>query len=103
MNIKQRLEILEDAHRALAAQHTALMAICRVILPLIDTHPELVKRQLVTAYDVYSEHMDNSGQDAEYQADVRAGIDLLSRPILLAANIRQRAMDDPESLAGSPE
>lgn len=99
MKIEQRIKRLEDAHRALAAQHTALMAICRVILPLIETDPALVKHQLVTAYDIYSEHMDNSGQDAEYQADVRAGIDLLSKPILAAANIRQRALDNP----GSPD
>lgn len=99
MNIKQRIDRLEDAHRALTAQHTALMAICRMILPLIEIHPELVKSQLVSAYDAYSEHMDNHGQDADYQADVRAGIDLLSKPILAAANIRQRALDNP----GAPD
>lgn len=99
MNIEQRLERLEDAHRALAAQHTALMSICRVIMPLIEADPTTVKRLLTTAYDAYGEHMSNSGQDAEYQADVRAGIDLLSKPILVAANIRQRALDNP----GSPD
>lgn len=99
MKLEQRLEKLEDAHRALAAQHTALIAVCRVILPLIETDPATTKHLLTIAYDAYGKHMDNSGQDAEYQTAVRAGIDLLSKPILAAANIRQRASDNP----GSPD
>ena len=97
MNIEElesKLDSLIDSHRALSAQNAALMAICRVILPIIETDPAHVKSLLLSAYDAYSEHMDNSGQDAEYQADVRAAIDLLSKPILIAANIRQQALGD---------
>ena len=97
MNIEERIDELQDAHRALAAQHTALMAICRVMLPLISGDSATVRRLLLSAYDIYSEHMEDADQDDEYQADVRAGIDLLSRAILVGVDIRDRRQTPPEA------
>jgi hypothetical protein len=90
MEIEDRLDTLENAHLALAAQHTALMAVCRVMLPLIPNDQALIRQVLTSAYDAYSTHMDNAGQDSAYQADVRAGIDLLSDAIYAVADISSR-------------
>lgn len=95
MRLTDRIERLEDAHRALAAQHTALMQVCRVMLPLIAADPAMVSRMLLAAYDSSNEHMDTSGMDDEYRTLVRASIDLLSRPILAAADKPNRRPSQP--------
>jgi len=95
MTLEDRIDRLEDAHRALAAQHTALMQVCRVMLPLIAADPAMVSRMLLAAYDSSNEHMDTDGMDDEYQALLREAIDLLSEPILAAANIRARRPSEP--------
>jgi hypothetical protein len=76
-----KLKHLEDAHRALAAQHTALMEICRVMLPLIPLAPGLIQQALVQVYDRSNASMDAGGMDAEYQASVRKWLDILSDEI----------------------
>jgi hypothetical protein len=73
-----RLTQLEDAHRALAAQHTALLEVCRAILPLIPAPPALVQQALVEVYDRTNVGMAQSGMDSAYQADVRRWLDALS-------------------------
>lgn len=76
-----RLTRLEDAHRALAAQHTALMQVCRTLLPLIPAPPETVRRALVDARDRSNAHMDAAAMDAAHQASVRKWLDILSAEV----------------------
>lgn len=86
MDIEQRLEHLENAHRELAAQHTALQLVCRMMLPLIRTDPATTRLKLLAAYDANNTLMDAHGFDAEYQTTVRHWLDVLSGEILKAAN-----------------
>lgn len=88
MSIEERLNKLEDAHRSLAAQSDALIAIVRVMLPLIPANPAMVRRVLTGAYDITGEHMDKHCMDDEYQCDVRHWIDVFSGAILTAADKR---------------
>lgn len=90
LNAEQRLDRLEDAHRALAAQHTALLQVCRAMLPLIPANHALARMVLVVARDTTIEHMDTSNMDPAYQAMQREAFDLLLNPILAAADIRGR-------------
>lgn len=84
MKLEQRLNTLEDAHRALAARNEALFQICRVILPIaVSSNQTMARRLLTSCYDTINEHMTNSGQDNEYQTMVRAAMDMLSRAILV--------------------
>lgn len=73
-----RLTQLEDAHRALAAQHTALMEFVRAILPLIPLPPEQLQQALVHVYDSSNASMDAAVMDAEYQSEIRKWMDILS-------------------------
>lgn len=77
-----RLTQLKDAHRALAAQHTALLEVCRAILPLIPAPPALVQQALVDVYDRSNARMDEGAMDAEYQAGVRKWLDVLSGELM---------------------
>lgn len=73
-----RLTQLEDAHRALAAQHTALMEFVRAILPLIPLPPQKLQQALVHVYDSSNSSMDAAVMDAEYQSEIRKWLDVLS-------------------------
>lgn len=84
MDIIERLEKLEDAHRALSAQHLALQTTCRALLPLICAPIETIERLLQTASDVSRECMDTDGIDAEFQADVQQWQDVLAGDVLAA-------------------
>ncbi|MDN4057143.1 hypothetical protein QPK31_02785 [Massilia sp. YIM B02769] len=79
---------LENAHRALAAQHTALLEVCRVLLPLIPTPPELVGQALDNARDHCNAHMDECQMDDEYQARLRKWLDILSSEVLAGCKSR---------------
>lgn len=91
MEIEERMEKIEDAHRAMAAQHMALQQICLVMLPLISAPEPLIRNVLLLAYDNLTECMDNNGIDGIYQQDARAKIDALIAVILGAANTHDRA------------
>lgn len=80
MTIEDRLEQLEDAHRALAAQHTALLETCKYMLPLIQADPATLRSTLVAIYDSSNRHMADS-YDADFRRDVRLWIDVLSAAI----------------------
>ena len=82
MNIEDRLEQLIDAHRALLAQHTALMSVCQVMLPLISCDPSVLRRLLLTAYDGSNQAMDEHDHDEEQRAEVNRWLDTLSQLIL---------------------
>lgn len=97
--LEEHIDRLTEAYRALSAQHTALMAVCRVMLPLISTTPEMRLRLLTSAYDIYSAHMQADWQDDEYQRLVRETIDLVSASIIASAGYRS----PPENPAGSPD
>ena len=77
-----RLDQLETAHRALAAQHTALLEVCRVLLPLIPAPITSIQKALVSAYDHCNEHMDAGGMDDEFQAMLRKWLDILSAEVV---------------------
>lgn len=73
-----RLKQLEDAHRAMAAQHTALMEFVRAILPLIPLQSEPLQQALADVNDRSNAYMDEAAMDAEYQAEVRKWLGVLS-------------------------
>lgn len=95
MKLKERIERLEDAHRALHAQHLALDTIARLMLPLIDADPASLRGMLLVAYDTSSALMQEHGHDAEFQAAVRHHIDILSSAILEAADKRGQRPSNP--------
>lgn len=82
--LEKQIDALTDAHRALSAEHMGLMAVCRVMLPLIPARPAMRRRLLTSAYDTYSAHMQSAGQDAEYQRMVRDAIDMVSASVMAA-------------------
>lgn len=86
--MRARLAKLETAHRALAAQHAALLEVCRVLLPLIPAPAESVQRALVAAYDHCNAHMDEGGMDDEFQAMLRKWLDVLSAEVLAGGTSR---------------
>jgi hypothetical protein len=88
--LENRMERLEDAHRALAAQHTALLQVCRAMLPLIDAPETDIRKALLYAYDGMTAEMDRSNMDSTYQQDARAAIDALGASVVEAAGIRAR-------------
>jgi len=80
--MRTRLTNLENAHRALAAQHTAPLEVCRVLLPLIPAATSSIQSALVAAYDHCNAHMDESQMDDEFQAMLRKWLDVLSSEVL---------------------
>ena len=94
MSIEKRLDALENAHLALSAQHTALIEICKIMLPFISADPAYLQSVLTVAYDTIDKLMEESGQDEEHQADVRRWFDILSCRVLEGAN-KQRGPCNP--------
>lgn len=86
MTIEARLARLEDAHRALAAQHTALQITCRMMLPMIMADPATMRTRLLAAYDTNNQLMGEHGFDDAYQAEVRHWLDVLAGEIVAAAH-----------------
>lgn len=86
--MRARLAKLETAHRALAAQHTALLEVCRVLLPLIPAPRPSVQQALVAAYDHCNAHMNESQMDDEFQARLRKWLDTLSAEVLAGRTSR---------------
>lgn len=80
--MRARLAKLETAHRALAAQHTALLEVCRVLLPLIPAPRPSIQQALLAAYDHCNAHMDAGQMDDEFQATLRRWLDTLSAEVL---------------------
>lgn len=89
MKLEERLDRLEEAHRALAAQHTALQLTCRMMLPLIAADPQTVRVRLLAAHGTNNDMMEQHRFDPEYQQDVRHWLDVLSGEILAAADTPQ--------------
>lgn len=73
-----RLTQLEDAHRALAAQHVALLELCRAILPLMSFPAKELGQALAEVTDRTNKHMAAAAMDAEYQTEVRKWLNVLS-------------------------
>jgi len=80
--MRTRLTNLENAHRSLAAQHSALMEVCRVLLPLISAPFELVDQALENAREHCNVHMDTCQMDDEFQAMLRKWLEILSTEVL---------------------
>ena len=97
MELIERIEQLETAHRALSAQHMALKTICEIMLPLIDADPAYTRSALTIAYDTLSALMQEHRQDDEYQAEVRRRFDAMADPIDAAANNRTLRRNPGES------
>ena len=88
MTIEERLNQLEDAHRTLAAQHTALLETCKYVLPLISADPAILRTTLLALYDRSNQHMSDAGHDEEFQIVVREWLDVLSAAILAVEDKR---------------
>jgi hypothetical protein len=86
--MRTRLTNLENAHRALAAQHAALLEVCRVLLPLIPAPQSLVQQALVAAYDHCNTHMDEGQMDDEFQTRLRKWLNVLSTEVLAGCKSR---------------
>lgn len=84
MNIIERLEALENAHRALAAQHIALQSLCKMLMPFISVTPCSMQQLTTTMYDALNEQMDEHKHDLEFQEMVRDEIDELI--VVIASN-----------------
>jgi hypothetical protein len=72
-----RLTQLEDAHRALAAQHAALMETCRALLPLISSTPEVLQQVLAETYARSNLQMARAAMDDEFQTSMRKWLAIL--------------------------
>ena len=83
-DFEARLEELEDAHRELAAQFTALQLVCRMMLPLVIADPAEVRLRLLSAHELNEAMMNRHSFDAEYQQKVRTWLDTLSGEIMTA-------------------
>lgn len=95
MKLVERVNRLEDAHRALAAQHLALQLTCRMMLPLISADPDVVRTKLLVAADTSKVLMDESGQDGDYQANVCRWLEIMSGEIQSSAGRLQRPRSYP--------
>lgn len=82
MNIIERLNALENAHRALAAQHLALISISKVLMPFINVAPCSVQLLSTKVYDALNEQMDEHAHDPAFQEAVRDCADDLIALIL---------------------
>lgn len=94
MEIEERLERLEDAHRELTAQHIALWQVCMATLPLISAPQQRIRSALLQAYDSLNEHMDTHDMDDTYQQAARERLDGLIAAILKGAEY-MRARQQP--------
>jgi hypothetical protein len=102
MKLAERLDKLEDAHRALSARHDALFQICKVTLPIaLSSNGAMVRRLLTSCYDITTEHMDKDGKDDEYQSMVHAAMDELSN-VLVYADTHPRRQTPDASAPRSP-
>lgn len=81
MGLEERIDRLESAHRALAAQHMALQTTCRIMLPIIPADPDTVRRLLASALDITREQMAASQLDDAFQADVRHWLEVIAKAI----------------------
>lgn len=79
MDIEERLEKIEEAHRALVANHTALFLVCKAMLPLIPVPSETVDRLLTAA----GNELYQPDWDAEFQSDARAAWAELAEVIMV--------------------
>lgn len=77
-----RLTRLEEAHRALAAQHTALLETCRALLPLISATPEVLQQVLAETYTRSNLQMAKAAMDDEYQTSIRKWLAILFADVL---------------------
>lgn len=96
MKLEQRIERLEDAHRALAAQHLALLGVSRLMLPLMGADPVLLRESLRAVRDTNIALMQEHKHDDEFQADVQHWLDVLSSEILAGADKCQRRPSRPD-------
>lgn len=76
-----RLTRLENAHRSMAAQHTALLEVCRVLLPRIPAQREFLQQALAEVRDRCDAGMATAAMDARYQASVRRWLDILANEV----------------------
>lgn len=87
----ERIELLEDAQRIMAARNEALYTVCKLILPIaLSERKDEVRAALTSCYDKSNENMDRQGMDAEYQRMTRGALDELSTAILLVGTFFPR-------------
>jgi hypothetical protein len=82
-----RLTRLENAHRALAAQHTALLEVCRALLPLVPAPREFLRQVLAGARGRNDACMAAAAMDAEHQASIQRWLDILANEVTEGAAV----------------
>jgi hypothetical protein len=88
MEIEERMDLIEEAYRALLAKHLALSHVCAGMLPLISISTGDIQRSLLHAYDGLNSNMDKLGMDEHMQQSAREVIDAFSKTILEVAHTR---------------
>lgn len=87
----ERIELLEDAQRIMAARNEALYTVCKLILPIaLSERKDEVRAALTSCYDTNNDTMDRQGMDDAYQAMTRAALDDLSTSILSVSTLFPR-------------
>ena len=87
--LEAQLDTLQHAHRALSAQHTALMETFKLIGR--DLLPDATRlARLTVLHDTVSALMEEHGQDADYQAEVLHWLDVLAGALVGASNTPPR-------------
>lgn len=95
MDIEERMELLEEAYRAMLAEHIAITHICMGMLPLISISTGDIQRSLLHAYDGMNKYMDSHGMDEAMQQAAREKIDACSATVLEVAHIRAGQKKSP--------
>lgn len=91
MDTEERLEAIEDNLHALAAQHIALMEICKVILPFVRLSQGDMEKALTIAYDAAATRMEAEEHSTAFQADARHWLDYLSSQLLFLSGAENTA------------
>ncbi len=80
--MRARLAKLETAHRALAAQHTALFEIFRAVLPLVPASGATIQSALFNVRTYCDAQMLEAEMDGEYSGMVAKWIEALTAAVL---------------------
>lgn len=88
--LRARVAELWDMHQQLAARFTALVSVCRVMLPLVPADHALLQRLAATSGDALNAQLTADGMTADLQASVRQAHDQVWTEILQVSALRAR-------------
>lgn len=100
--LEARLNRIERDHRALVLEHTALLNICRILLPHVDIDEATLTRLLATAYAAAKSQADDVFYDARAEwPRFDATWNIVTAGIRLAARHRSQAQSTPDPAPAS--